>query len=184
MTVTLLDETNRPKAPPIPGATAEHRARGRHLAAIHRMHLQHMADVRRTMAAVARGLAAPSELGAAVGAMQMMQNYRAFGGMCGQQCQFLTGHHTIEDTSMFPPLRAAGGEGLRKVVDKLAAEHLVVHALLDELGDDAEKLVATPCEPAFRKLADTFERLEAVVRSHFGYEESELEEALGFYGLV
>jgi hypothetical protein len=29
-----------------------------------------------------------------------------------------------------------------------------------------------------------FRALERVVRSHFGYEETELEEALGFYGVI
>ena len=184
MTVTILDETNRPKAPPIPGATAQHRQRGRHLADVHRMHLSHMDDVRRTLDQVAKGLAEPKDAAAAVGDLQMLRNFRMSGAMCGQQCGILNSHHTIEDRSLFPLLHAKGSEGLRKVVEKLQAEHLVVHALLEELEADAAALTRMPCEPAFRKLQATFARLDAVVRSHFGYEETELEEALGYYGVV
>lgn len=184
MTINIFDIAARPKAPAIAGATAEHRRRGKHLAAIHRMHLQNMNEIRVVIDEVEAGVASHASAAEAVADMDMMRSYRTFGGMCGQQCQILNSHHTIEDTSLFPILRARGDEGLRKVVDRLAAEHLVIHELLEEVWGEASALTRAPDEGTFRKLKEAFDRLDAAVRSHFGYEETELEEALGVYGVV
>ena len=59
---------------------------------------------------------------------------------------------------------------------------IVDHALLERLYSDAVRLVQDPSGDAFDEAKATFESLERVVRSHFGYEEEELEEALGVYG--
>ena len=91
----------------------------------------------------------------------------------------LTGHHGIEDAHMFPLLHHAGSEGLRKVVERLMAEHLVVHDLIEELEGAAQALVDAPTTENFAKAKAAFSDLEKCVRSHFGYEETELEEALG-----
>ena len=172
--VTLLDNTKRPKAPKIEGVTAAQRARGRRLKWFHNMHRAQLDEVREAMVNLdAEGLHNK------VAALHMSANYRMFGNLCGQECQMLTGHHGIEDAYVFPLLHQAGGEGLRKVVERLMAEHLVVHELIEELEAAANTLVSAPTAENFAQSKAAFSDLENCVKSHFGYEETELEEALG-----
>lgn len=180
--VADLNVAARPKAPPIEGTTNVQRRQGRQLAAIHRMHLQQMGQVRRVMDAIAAGKTGPGALARAVPDLDMTRNYRQFGNLCGQECQFLDYHHSAEEQQIFPHLEGRGNAGLRAVIDKLREEHKVVHALLERLYSDAVRLVQDPSGDSFDEAKATFEALERVVRSHFGYEEEELEEALGVYG--
>jgi iron-sulfur cluster repair protein YtfE (RIC family) len=172
--VTLLDNASRPKAPKIEGLSLAQRARGRRLGWYHDLHRAQLGEVRDAMERLdAEGLRDK------VAALQMSANYRIFGNLCGQECQMLTGHHSIEDAHMFPLLHHAGSEGLRKVVERLMAEHLVVHELIEGLESAAQALADTPTTENFTKAKAAFSDLEKCVRSHFGYEETELEEALG-----
>ena len=172
--VTLLDDTKRPKAPKIAGLSAAQRARGQRLGWFHNYHRAQLGEVRDAMDQLdADGLRDK------VAALQMSANFRRFGNLCGQECQMLTGHHSIEDAHMFPLLHHAGSEGLRKVVARLMAEHLVVHELIEELESAAQALADAPTTENFAKAKAAFSDLEKCVRSHFGYEEAELEEALG-----
>jgi hemerythrin-like domain-containing protein len=93
----------------------------------------------------------------------------------------LTFHHTAEDRMLFPLLAAQGNEGLRKVVERLAAEHRIVHALIERMEEAAAASIDAPGPQTFARLKEAFEILERVVVSHFGYEQEELEEAIGFY---
>ena len=180
--VADLREEERPNAPPIEGATDAQRRQGRQLAMIHRMHLQQMRQVRNLMQNIAKGTEPPAAFVSAVPEMEMLKNYRQFGNLCGQECQFLDYHHGAEENQVFPHLAARGNDGLRKVIDKLRKEHEVVHALLERLYSDAVRLVQNPGADAFAEAGATFDALERVVKSHFGYEEVELQEALGVYG--
>lgn len=55
------------------------------------------------------------------------------------------------------------------------------HELIIRLGRAAEALAEDPRDANFVQAAATFRKLEEVVRSHFGYEETELAEAIGYY---
>jgi len=113
--------------------------------------------------------------------LDMAENFRAFGSLCGRECQMLKFHHDIESADMFPRIEAAGGGVFREVVAKLMAEHEVVHELIVRLGRAANTLAEDPREENFVQAAVIFRKLEEVVRSHFGYEETELAEAIGYY---
>jgi hypothetical protein len=178
--ITFLDDATRPKAPKIEGVTPAQRQRGKRLALIHDFHLEQMNEVRWVMEQVEAGEAGVAELRDAISALQMAANYRLFGNLCGQECQMLTLHHTIEDHSIFPVLRRGSG-GLRQVVDRLSQEHLIIHRLLQALEDSAINAVREPGGETFAELKAAFLALERVVRSHFGYEQEELEEALGYF---
>lgn len=180
--VTLLDDSTRPKAPPIEGVTEGQRRHGRRLALIHTLYLRELAGLRQVMDEVARGEESASELAEAVSSLQMMSNYRQFGAMCGQGCSMLTMHHTIEDRMMFPVLDHHTA-GLSKVVDRLRAEHVVIHELLEELNAAAQAAMDDPGPRTFSELRRTYEVLEPVVASHFGYEQTELQDAIGFYNV-
>lgn len=176
-----LDEAHRPTAPRLPDVSDAQRRNGRRLAAIHRMHLQDMARIAMVIARIRAGDDPPDQLLQVILAAEMAQNYRAFGTLCGQECRILTAHHDAEETGLFPKLEAKAPEGIRAVVAKLRAEHKVVHARLEELTEAAEALIADPSDANFTTASDAFTRLEAIVRSHFRYEEEELEEAIGVF---
>ena len=182
-TVALLDEETRPKAPKIEGVTPIQEMQGRRLAMIHAMHLRDLSEVRRIMDLIEAGEQKLAELNSAVSNMKMIESYRLFGNLCGRECQVLNFHHTIEDQNIFPALRRKGSEGLRKVVDRLAEEHGIIHQLLEELQARAVEAIQQPGSKSFAELKATFVMLDRIVRSHFRYEETELQQALGYHGV-
>ena len=181
-TITLLDDSTRPTAPKIEGVTPAQRRLGKRLALIHAHHLEQINQVRWVMEQVEAGEQSAATLVDAISSMQMTNNYRLFGNLCGRECQMLTLHHTIEDHHMFPALRQ-GSDGLKKVVDRLSEEHLIIHQLLEALEAGARNAVTRPDRETFTELKKAFVALERFVRSHFGYEQEELEEALGYYDI-
>ncbi|MCA0930734.1 hemerythrin domain-containing protein [Ruegeria profundi] len=176
-----LDEAARPKAPPVPDATEIHREQGRQLAAIHRHYLMEMAQIGAVLARIEARDTPPEHLKQIVLSLDMSENFRVFGSLCGRECQVLKFHHDIESSDMFPRIEAAGGGKFREIVAKLKSEHEVVHELIIRLGRAAEMLVEDPSDTNFIQATATFRKLEEVVRSHFGYEETELAEAIGYY---
>ena len=180
-TITILDDSTRPKAPRIKGLSPFQEWQGKRLALIHRMHLEEMDHTRRIMEQIEAGEARLADLGDAVSSLNMAESYRAFGNLCGRECQLLTFHHMAEDQAVFPVLDRQGSEGLRKVVERLRAEHDVIHALLEELQAAARAAVSRADAKSFAILKESLARLDRTVRSHFGYEEVELEQALGFH---
>ncbi|MEO0829115.1 MAG: hemerythrin domain-containing protein [Pseudomonadota bacterium] len=176
-----LDEAGRPTAPKLPQATDEHRRAGRHLAAIHRHYLQDMARIKMVIERIESGDTPPERLRDVVLSMEMAENYRAFGSLCGQGCHMLSMHHDIEENSMFTGIEARASAGLGAVVAKQRAEHKVVHARIERLEAAALDLLHAPTDTNFLQAATAFRDLEATVRSHFRYEETELEEAIGVY---
>ena len=171
----------RPHMPAMPGATEDHRRQGRKLAAIHRAHLMDMSRIARLLAAIKGGSEAPAALVQAVQASDMAQNLRQFGALCGWECQVLNFHHDAEEAGMFPELEAKGSDALRAVVARLRAEHEVVHELIKRLSRAAMALQFEPGEAGFDDARAVFEQLLEVVQSHFHYEETELEEAIGVH---
>ncbi|MEQ9813119.1 MAG: hemerythrin domain-containing protein [Azospirillaceae bacterium] len=180
--VKLLDDATRPKARKIEGVSEAQRRHGQRLALFHAAHLRELAHIRHMLDLVAEGRARAADLGAAVSNLQMLENYRRFGALCGQGCMMLTFHHTIEDQHIFPLLEHAAPE-VRAVVERLRAEHEVIHALLEDLERAARAAIAAPGPESFDRLREVYDTLEPVVASHFGYEQAELEEALGYYGV-
>ena len=90
-------------------------------------------------------------------------------------------HHNIEEQSIFPQLQTRGSKAVRTIVDRLRAEHEVVHALLKRLAKAAEGLTETPIAKDFSETRAIFDQLVTVVQSHFHFEETALAEALGVY---
>ena len=180
--VKMPDDTTRPKAPRIEGATDQHRRQGRRLTLFHEMHLRELSRINRAMENVFAGNGTAESLLTTITSMQMVSNMRQFGNLCGAACQMLTGHHTIEDQWVFPALHGHS-DGLNKVVERLQAEHLIIHDLLERLEAAAVALITDPGTKSATALRSEFKRLETFVVSHFGYEQTELEESLGYYGI-
>jgi iron-sulfur cluster repair protein YtfE (RIC family) len=186
--VPLFDLTveggTRPPRPDLGVVPAHQRQPGKHLAAIHRHYLMEMGRIAQVLRRIEAGDAPPAELKSIVLNAEMTQNFRAFGTICGQECRVLTMHHDIEEQSIFPQLHASGSDAVRAIVERLRAEHLVVHEVLERLAAVADGLAASPDAAQFAEAGAIFDKLWEVVKSHFHYEETTLEEALGYYGVM
>ncbi|MEM7295085.1 MAG: hemerythrin domain-containing protein [Pseudomonadota bacterium] len=162
-------------------ATEAHRAKGRHLAAIHRGYLHDLGMIARVLEQIQQGLTAPDQLQEFILSSSISQNFHAFGTLCGEGCKILQLHHAMEEGHMFSELEAKGNAALTAIVTRLREEHKVIHALLDRLEDAAGILIADPSETNFAATGAAFKHLDRVIRSHFRYEETELEEPIGVY---
>jgi iron-sulfur cluster repair protein YtfE (RIC family) len=174
--IPFLDDATRPKAPNLSGVTAAQRAHGRRLSIYHRHHLKELARVRDALDRLQARASAAGEVTERIAGMTMVENYRRFGALCGEGCALLHMHHSIEDAHIFPVVRTH--PAMRAVVDRLSAEHRTVHALLVRLMEVTQGL-DRPDPEALAAARQVFDALERVIVSHFGYEETALEEALG-----
>ena len=176
-----VDKGTRPRAPRLGAATDRDRAAGRQLAAIHRHYLMDLARITRLLERIEAGDAPPAALADIVLHSDMSRNLSAFGTICGQACHVLMMHHNIEEGHMFPGLEGRAPEGIRAVVARLKDEHKVIHELLNRLAVAAKALAAEASEARFDEVQAVYRALFEAVRSHFKYEETELEEAIGVY---
>ena len=169
----------RPSMPALQNVTVAEQRAGLHLAAIHRMHLRDMQRLTHMLEQVEQGAVSPEVFAQEVSNVELTHNMRMFGTMCGRECQVLTFHHDAEEHVIFPQLEQQNIQALSRVVDRLKQEHLIVHELITRLETAAQALVQNPDEHNLAKTKATFAQLHTVVISHFGYEETELREALG-----
>jgi hemerythrin-like domain-containing protein len=113
--------------------------------------------------------------------MTMRQNNWTVGVYCESYCRVVTTHHTIEDQSVFPHLRARDPR-LAPVIDRLQEEHHAIHGVLEEVD---RALVAFVSDPdGIKQLRAAADLLTDTLLSHLAYEERELVEPLarlGFY---
>lgn len=173
----------RPEMPALPEATEQDRRMGRRLAAIHRMHLNDVGRIGIVLDRIEADEASGEDLSAALLSASFAQNVRQFGSLCGRECKVLTFHHDAEEYSLFPELAGKGNDALRAVVARLVEEHKVVHELLIRLERAAMALMFEVDAEKFNEARAVFRQLESVVHSHFGYEETQLEEAIGVLGV-
>ena len=169
----------RPSMPALQNVTEAEYRPGLHLAAIHRMHLRDMQRLTHMLEQVEQGAVSPEVFAQEVSNVELTHNMRMFGTMCGRECQVLTFHHDAEEHMIFPQLEQQNIQALSRVVERLKQEHLIVHELITRLETAAQALVQNPDEHNLAKAKATFAQLHTVVISHFGYEETELREALG-----
>lgn len=175
-----VETGTRPQAPVLKNVTEGQRQKGRHLAAIHAHYLQDMARLSAVIDRIEAGDTPPAHLAQIVLASDMHQNFAAFGNLCGQGCQMLSMHHNIEEHHMFPEIEGKAPP-FAALIARLREEHKVVHELLNRLANCSERLSRTPDAEGFAETRTTFAALHRAIQSHFGYEERELEAAIGVY---
>ncbi|MGJ8529559.1 hemerythrin domain-containing protein [Maritalea sp.] len=180
--IEIPDDATRPTAPKPDKLNAQQALPMRYLRAIHEHHRRNMRMMRTMLVGVRKGDTSASELHAHIKDNPMLENYRVFGTLCGQHCQLVNGHHSIEDAHMFPALEGHNS-ALDIVVKRLREEHEVVHALLVRLAEAAEVLIENPNDDQFNQTVRVHEALEKLLLSHFGYEEAEVGPALGVYNV-
>ncbi len=166
------DEETRPRAARDREAAARHgTGQGAHLRLIHDLFRRELAAIVQVRDDVRAGRTGVGELRSQINAMTLRRGYEQFGSFCAQYCRAVTMHHSIEDRHLFPQLRTVDGE-LSAVLDRLAQEHLVIHAVLVDL-DKASVDLARGVE-TFDEVDRLVDLLASRLLSHLDYEEAEL----------
>ena len=181
--IGFLDDATRPTVPPIEGVTPAQRAAGLHLRDVHDHIRGELQTVKVLIQRAGAGLMSKAEIAAETDNLAMVANLRRFGALCGQYCSLVNMHHSLEDYHMLPSV-ADISDGYARVADRLRAEHGVVHELLERQMAALEALAAEPTPERFTEATEIFEALESVLLSHLGYEEDQIGDALGYYGLI
>jgi len=182
-TERVWDESTRPSSPPLPATayTESQRASGQHLVDVHDHFRAELASIVDLVEQVAAGARDPGGARSAIHAMTLRQNNWTVGAYCASYCRLLTTHHTLEDVSLFPQLRAAD-PALGPVLDRLAAEHHAIHEVLERVDRALVALVSTP--DGLAELRAAVDLLSDALLSHLSYEERELVEPLARFGAL
>ena len=183
LNIGFLDDATRPTVPRLEGLTPAQRYAGEHLKEVHNHLRQNMEAIRMLIERARDGLVTREDVARETAELTMVTNFRRFGNLCGQHCQVVNTHHSLEDAYVFPAI-ANISEGYRAVAERLQAEHVVVHELLERQIETLNAMVGAPSEATFADAVEVFEALERVLLSHLGYEEDQIGDALGFYGLI
>ncbi|MFC5041704.1 hemerythrin domain-containing protein [Ornithinimicrobium kibberense] len=145
-----------------------------------------MASVRDVVDQVRRGHLQVGQARSVVNTMAMRQNNWTLGAFCESYCRIVTGHHTLEDRSVFPYLRRRE-PGLAPVLDRLEEEHEVIADVLDRLDRALVALVdeegyGQGALDALEELGRSVDLLTDTLLSHLSYEERELVGPLARHG--
>jgi hypothetical protein len=176
-----LTPGSRP-APPITVETAPRQGPGDgdHLVAVHDHLRAELAQVRDLVEQVERGHVDANRARNVINTMTMRQNDWTLGTYCESYCRLVTMHHSIEDHTMYPRLRAEE-PALGPAIDRMVEEHLEIHGLLDDVDRALVGLVADPAA-GLDGVRTTLDRLSASLLSHLRYEEDQLVEPLNRLG--
>ena len=178
------DESERPTGPlpdPARSYSSQQQATGQHLIDVHDSLRAELTQLHDVIGQVARGMVDAGHARSLINTMTMRQNNWTLGAFCESYCRIVTGHHSLEDASVFPHLGRADPR-LVPVLDRLHEEHEVIAEVLDRVDLALVALVTTP--DGFDQLQDAVDLLSDTLLSHFAYEERELVEPLarvGFY---
>jgi hypothetical protein len=154
-----------------------------HLVEIHDHLRSELVRIHGLVEEVRRGVLTAGEARSEVHAMSLRQNNWTLGAYCQSYCGFVNGHHSLEDASVFPHLRRAE-PAAAPVLDRLSAEHVVIHRLLDDVDRTLVLLVQDAEESALDAVESSLQTLGDRLLSHLSYEERELRGPLtrhGFY---
>ena len=167
------DESSRPTFP-APASfhySAVQQAAPQHLIDVHDALRSELARLRDIVEQVAQGRTSVGDARSAINRMTLRQNNWTLGAYCEQYCRIVTGHHTLEDVSVFPHLRRVDGAG--PVLDRLHEEHEVIADLLDHLDRALVAMVGDE-EAGTEQLQEVLDLVTDALLSHLSYEEREL----------
>ena len=176
-TEDLLEEPTRPSGPvpdPQRQYTPAELASAQHLIDVHDHLRVELAQIRRLVEQVTEDGLDVAAARQQLNTMVLRSNRWTVGAHCAGYCYLLTTHHTLEDQAMFPGLRRHDPR-LAPVLDRLAAEHVIIHDVLE--GVDAA-LVDFVAERGGERLRRVMDQLSDALLSHLSYEERELAEPL------
>ncbi|MFG1840604.1 LLM class flavin-dependent oxidoreductase [Micromonospora sp. NPDC049175] len=180
----VWDESTRPTGPaPDPDRTytPHEQATGAHLVQVHDGLRGELAQIHDLIEQVAAGEIDAGAARSHINTMTMRQNRWTLGVYCESYCRIVTTHHTIEDQSFFPRLRARDPR-LGPVVDRLEQEHHVIHDVLEGVDRALVAYVGSP--DGLAELRAAVDLLTDALLSHLSYEERELVEPLARLGIA
>jgi alkanesulfonate monooxygenase SsuD/methylene tetrahydromethanopterin reductase-like flavin-dependent oxidoreductase (luciferase family) len=177
----LWDESERPTGPRDGDRdlTDNERAAGQHLVDIHNALRAELTQLHDVIGQVARGALDAGHARSLINTMTMRQNNWTLGAFCESYCRIVTGHHSLEDRSVFPHLRRRA-PALVPVLDRLQEEHEVIADVLDRVDQALVALVSRP--DGLDQLREAVDLLSDTLLSHLSYEERELVDPLSRYG--
>ena len=167
-------------------APQSHSGAGAHLVEVHDGLRAELTRLRDIVEQVVAGEEQAHRARNAINELTMRQNNWTLGAYCAQYCRFVTGHHGLEDRSVFPHLRRSD-PALTPVLDRLEAEHLVIHDVLEQLDEALVGLVSGTARTngaATTELKRVVDLLSTTLLEHLAYEESELVTALDRHGFA
>jgi alkanesulfonate monooxygenase SsuD/methylene tetrahydromethanopterin reductase-like flavin-dependent oxidoreductase (luciferase family) len=179
------DDATRPNGPPVDQErtyTPHERAVGQHLVDVHDGLRGELEQLQGLIEQVAAGTLDAGGARSHIATMALRQNNWTLGTYCESYCRIVTTHHTIEDQSMLPHLRARDPR-LAPVVHRLQEEHLVIHDLLDRVDRALVDLVAGKPD-GLSDVSAAVDLLADGLLSHLSYEERELVEPLARLGFA
>jgi hemerythrin-like domain-containing protein len=181
------DESTRPRYPAPTRATytEAQQAYPQHLVDIHDALRAELTQLRDVVDQVRRGLLQVGQARSVINTLTMRQNNWTLGAYCESYCRIVTGHHTLEDRSMFSFLRQRDPDAA-PVVDRLAEEHEVIADVLEQVDRALVGLVAAEPRDATERLellSGAVDLLTDTLLSHLSYEETELLHPLAQHGL-
>lgn len=146
------------------------------LLAVHQHLRDELERLRGVVAEVAEGRSSPEAARGHLNQMTMRQNYWTLGAFCASYCRVVAIHHAIEDSAMFPDIRAADAS-LSPVLDRLAHQHETIAELLARVD---ESLVATVGDDRrLDQAQEAVDRLGEMLLDHLAEEEAALIEPIG-----
>jgi alkanesulfonate monooxygenase SsuD/methylene tetrahydromethanopterin reductase-like flavin-dependent oxidoreductase (luciferase family) len=179
----LWDEAARPTRaaapPPAAGYSRAARSASADLIQVHDMLRDELATVRDLIVQVQKGAIDAGRARSELNQMTMRQNNWTMGTYCQSYCRVVTAHHGLEDSAVFPHLRARE-QALGPVLDRLQQEHVIIHGVLDAVDQALVSFIGHPDD--FRELQEAVDLLTDTLLSHLAYEERELIEPLARYG--
>jgi alkanesulfonate monooxygenase SsuD/methylene tetrahydromethanopterin reductase-like flavin-dependent oxidoreductase (luciferase family) len=180
------DESSRPsvRRPVTEPPPAE--AAAQHLVDIHDALRAELEQVRSIVDQVRAGHLSVGHARSVINTMALRQNNWTLGAFCESYCRLVTGHHTLEDRSVFPHLRRVDSE-LTPVLDRLIEEHEVIAAVLDGVDQALVELVESDGYGeeggrALDHLQHQVDLMTDTLLSHLAYEERELIPSLAVHG--
>jgi iron-sulfur cluster repair protein YtfE (RIC family) len=158
--------------------TAAEQAVPQHLVDVHDHLRSELAQLRDVVGQVRRGALSTGAARSVLNTMAMRQNNWTLGAYCETYCRLVTGHHTLEDRSIFVHLRRAQAN-LGPVIDRLEQEHHVIADVLEQVDEALVGLVGTDGyghagEGALDEIERALDLLTDSLLSHLAYEEREL----------
>ncbi|MGN6610733.1 MAG: hemerythrin domain-containing protein [Angustibacter sp.] len=176
------DESTRPTGPTAEAGrtyTPQQEAAGQHLVDVHDALRSELTRLRDLVEQVAAGHAGAGDARSHIATMTLRQNNWTLGVYCASYCRVVTGHHSLEDESVFPHLRSHDPR-LAPVIDRLEVEHHVISDVLERVDQALVALVSTP--DGLAQVRAAVDLLTDALLSHLDYEERELVEPLARFG--
>jgi iron-sulfur cluster repair protein YtfE (RIC family) len=138
---------------------------------VHAVLREDLAKVERMAAEIEDGLMQPGDFERELADLKKNGPLWTLKKDCLAYCELLHGHHTGEDTRLFPSLRELNPD-LGPAVDRLEREHQDVSELLEQIEAAARRLIVVDSAAARAETASLLKELRELLIAHLEFEEA------------